>query len=266
MSANSDEYKNSDKKKISDNCRIAKFLSRIGLCSRRKAEEYIKQGRISVDNHVIDTPATFVNNDCVIKFDGKIIENISQTRLWIIHKPVNTITSNHDQQARTTIFDLLPKNMPRVITVGRLDYNTEGLLLLTNNGELSRYMELPSNGWIRRYRVRVFGELNINKLTSLKNGITIDGVKYGKIIVEYDKDKIKDALHNNNSKNNWLTVSLSEGKNREIRKIMQHFGLQVNRLIRIEFGPFKLADLKPQKIQEVDKKTLKTYFPDNIIS
>lgn len=229
--------------------RIAKLISQAGYCSRREAEVLIVEGRVQVNGNVIDSPATFITDEAV-KIDNKLINEKQPTRLWILHKPEGFLTTNKDPQGRKTIFELLPKNMPRTIAVGRLDYNTEGLLLLTTNGALARYMELPKNKWIRKYRARVFGKLNKERLKKLEKGITVDGVRYGSIKVEIEKE----------GANSWLKISIEEGKNREIRKVMEHLGLKVNRLIRVSFGPFNLGNLKSCESTEISKKVLLNSF------
>ncbi len=232
--------------------RIAKLIAQSGHCSRREAEQLIIEGRVKVNGEVIESPATFITDQSV-KIDDKLINAKQPVRLWLFHKPEGIITTTKDPYNRKTVFDLLPKNLPRVITVGRLDYNTEGLLLLTTSGELARYMELPKNKWIRKYRARVFGKLNHERLKKLEKGITIDGVRYGSIKVEVDVEK---------DSNSWLRISLEEGKNREIRKVMEHLGLRVNRLIRTSYGPFILSDLKVCEVKEVTKAMMKSCFPD----
>jgi 23S rRNA pseudouridine2605 synthase len=231
--------------------RVAKVIAQSGHCSRREAEDLIAEGRVKVNGVVITTPATFIT-DQSIKIDDRLINGKQPVRLWLFHKPEGVLTTTKDPQNRKTIFQLLPKNMPRTISVGRLDYNTEGLLLLTTSGELARYMELPKNKWNRVYRARVFGKINHERLKRLENGITVDGIRYGSIKVEVEVEK---------TSNSWLTISLEEGKNREIRKVMEHLGLQVNRLIRTSFGPFKLGDLKVCDVKEITKAALKTSFP-----
>ena len=239
--------------------RIAKYIANAGYCSRREAEELIKEGLVQVNGKEIDTPATFIT-DHSVKINGKLLNPNQEIRLWIFHKPKGVITTSKDPENRKTIFDLLPKNMPRTITVGRLDFNTEGLLLLTTNGELARYMELPKNKWIRKYRARVFGVINKERLKKLENGIKVEGVRYGKIKVEIET-KTKEA-----SKNTWLKISIEEGKNREIRKVMQHMGLEVSRLIRTSFGPFNLGSVAAGQVQEVSKTALKNSLPKSFLS
>lgn len=228
--------------------RIAKRLARAGLCSRRDAERWIADGRVSVDGKVLTTPATVVTEASVIVVDGKPVAEADRTRLWRYHKPAGLVTSHKDPQGRTTVFERLPQDMPRVISVGRLDLNSEGLLLLTNDGELARRLELPSTGWLRRYRVRIHGSPDPAQLAALEKGITIDGVTYG---------SIKAVLDRQQGANAWLTVGLKEGKNREIRRVMEHLGWSVSRLIRIAYGPFQLGLLPSNDVEEVPAKALK---------
>ncbi len=230
--------------------RIAKLIAQSGHCSRREAEELITEGRVKVNGKIISSPATFITDESV-KIDDKLINAKQPPRLWLFHKPAGVLTTTKDPHNRKTIFDLLPKNLPRTISVGRLDYNTEGLLLLTTDGALARYMELPKNKWIRKYRARVFGKLNHERLKKLEKGITVDGVRYASIKVEVEVEK---------PSNSWLKISLEEGKNREIRKVMEHLGLQVNRLIRVSFGPFNLGELRVCETKEVNKAVLKNSF------
>lgn len=228
--------------------RLAKFMARTGVCSRREAENYILQGRVSVNGKIIETPAFNVEGDEVIAFDGEKLKAAEQTRLWLYYKPVGFVTTHKDEKGRQTVFEVLPPSMPRVVSVGRLDLNSEGLLLLTNNGELSRELELPKNAWSRRYRVRVHGRVDEDKLRALQQGVTIDGVVYGKVLIDVEQ-KV--------GTNTWLSVSLNEGKNREIRKLMKFIGLEVARLIRVSYGPFQLGNLKKGEVKEVPFKVLK---------
>lgn len=227
--------------------RIAKRLARAGVCSRRDAERLILEGRVSLNGETLSSPAINVMEQDDIAVDGKVIGAKETTRLWLYHKPAGLVTSHRDEMGRPTIFENLPKNLPRVISVGRLDLNSEGLLLLTNDGELSRHLELPSTGWARKYRVRAFGRIAQEDLEALKDGITIDGIHYGPIEAE---------IENVQSSNIWLSMILKEGKNREIRKILEHLGLQVNRLIRVSYGPFQLGTLAPAAVAEVPSKIL----------
>lgn len=221
--------------------RIAKVIAKSGFCSRRDAEKIIMEGRVKVNGEKINSPALNVSDE-IITIDDKPLKNVEATRLFIYYKPVGLVTTHRDERGRDTVFENLPEGLPRVVSIGRLDLNSEGLLLLTNSGELAREFELPSSGFRRVYRVRVFGHVNIAELKKLKKGITIDGVSYAPIDIEFEKL----------STNSWLKITLREGKNREIRKVLKHFGLEVNRLIRIEYGEYKLGNLKPGEVVEVD--------------
>lgn len=235
--------------------RLAKFMARSGVCSRRDAEDLIKQKRVTVNGEIIDTPAFKVEGSEKILLDGEKLPEIEQTRLWLYHKPAGLLTTHKDTEARATVFDHLPVGLPRVISVGRLDLNSEGLLLLTNNGELSRKLELPENGWSRRYKVRVHGFVNKNKLADLAKGATVDGINYG---------PVKAELESQNGTNSWLIVTLNEGKNREVRKLMKSIGLEVARLIRLSYGPFQLGNLKKGEVREVPQKVLKEQLGSKI--
>lgn len=229
--------------------RIAKAIAESGVASRREAERLIEQGRVVCDGTPVTSPVFFVDEKSCIKVDGKIIKNNSDdVRLWKFYKPVGVLTTRSDPQKRKTIFDVIKLDFPRVIYVGRLDINSEGLLLLTNNGALARYFELPKSKIKRTYKVRVFGNLSEGILKSIRRGVSIDGFNYGKIDVEILKN---DNSEKTNSKNTWLLMTLTEGKNREIRKILEHFGLKVNRLIRISYHKFQLDNMKPGDIEEV---------------
>lgn len=228
--------------------RIAKRIARAGLCSRREAERWIEQGRVAVDGKVLDTPAVVVTGQNRVEVDGRPLPAAEETRLWRYHKPQGLVTTNRDEMGRDTIFDHLPPTLPRVMTVGRLDLNSEGLLLLTNDGTLARKLELPATGWVRRYRVRVHGRVEQSALDGLKRGITIDGVRYEPIHAALDKQQGSNA---------WLTISLREGKNREIRKVMEHLGWPVSRLIRLAYGPFQLGKLPSGAVEPVPRKVLR---------
>jgi 23S rRNA pseudouridine2605 synthase len=227
--------------------RIAKVLARAGLCSRREAERWIAAGRVAVDGKVLDSPAVSVAPEARISVDGAPVEAAAPTRLWRYHKPKGLITSHRDPEGRATVFERLPAELPRVISVGRLDFASEGLLLLTNDGALARHLELPSTGWSRRYRVRVHGKPEPDALAKLADGVTVDGIAYGP--VQARLDRLQGA-------NAWLTIALTEGKNREVRRICNHLGLEVTRLIRVSYGPFQLGDLAPGAAVEVPRRIL----------
>ena len=227
--------------------RIAKLLARVGLCSRRDAERWIAAGRVSVDGRVLTTPAVTVTAANDVRVDGEPLPAIDRPRLWRYHKPAGLVTTHRDERGRPTVFDALPKELPRVISVGRLDLNSEGLLLLTNDGALARRLELPSTGWVRRYKVRVHGEVDPDRLARLDPGLTIDGVAYGPIHA---------SLERRQGSNAWITMGLREGKNREVRRVLEHLGLQVTRLIRLSYGPFQLGNLPRGAVDEVPKKVL----------
>ncbi|MGB0748672.1 MAG: pseudouridine synthase [Magnetospiraceae bacterium] len=231
-----------------ESARIAKVMARAGLCSRRDAERWIEAGRVSVNGTVLTSPAVTVTPADQVLVDGKPLPTAAQTRLWRYHKPAGLVTTHKDPEGRPTVFDRLPPEMGRVISIGRLDLTTEGLLLLTNDGAIARHIELPATGWQRRYRVRVWGDVEEKQLQSLAKGITVDGVTYGSITATLDKVQGSNA---------WLTLSLAEGKNREVRKVLEHFGLAVNRLIRVAYGPFQLGKLPKGGIEEVRGKVLR---------
>ena len=234
------------------NDRIAKVIARAGVCSRREAERRIDAGRVTVNGKILDTPAYKVALSDTILIDGEPLPKISAARLWLYHKPTGEITTHDDPGGRSTVFDNLPIDRDHIIAVGRLDINSEGLLLLTNDGELARQLEHPKNGIARRYKVRVYGDLIPGQLNGLKTGVRVEGVHYGPIFVDIlDKNK--------NGRNHWLSVTLHEGKNREIRKVMDHLGLSVNRLSRTAYGPFKLGDLSPGGISEISENKVKQF-------
>jgi 23S rRNA pseudouridine2605 synthase len=228
--------------------RIAKVLARSGVASRRGAEAMIEAGRVEVNGNIITSPALNVTPRDRIVVDNKPLAEPEPPRIWLYHKPAGLVTTERDEKGRNTVFKTLPDDMPRVMSVGRLDINSEGLLLLTNDGELKRTMELPSTGWLRRYRVRINGSLSEAKLDELRAGIEVDGVKYAGVEVKFDRQQGANA---------WLTMGLREGKNREIRKLMEAMGVVVNRLLRISYGPFQLGTLKPGKVEEVKQRIVR---------
>jgi 23S rRNA pseudouridine2605 synthase len=232
--------------------RIAKYLARAGVASRRDAERLLAEGKIRLNNVPVTHPATFVSPGDLVTVAGKLVEQPDRTRLWRYHKPEGLVTTHRDPDGRPTVFDKLRQQLPRVISVGRLDLTSEGLLLLTNDGALARTLELPSTGWIRRYRVRVHGAVDPVKLAALAKGVTIDGVHYAPIDAGLDAKKGDNA---------WLTVSLREGRNREIRRVMAYLGLDVTRLIRIAYGPFQLGTLPRGGIDEVPTRVLREQLP-----
>jgi 23S rRNA pseudouridine2605 synthase len=235
--------------------RIAKVVSRAGLASRRDAEEWIVQGRVTVNGRVINSPALDVTANDVISVDGKPLPPRERTRLFMFHKPRGLMTTHADPEGRPTVFDNLPEGLPRLISIGRLDFNTEGLLLLTNDGGLARALELPDTGWLRRYRVRAHGEVTQAQLDELKKGVEVDGVKYGPIDATLERDQ---------GANVWLVFAIREGKNREVRNVMAHLGLEVNRLIRISYGPFQLAELEEGQVEEVKTRVLREQLGEKI--
>ena len=232
---------------LAEPMRIAKAMARVGLCSRREAERWIEEGRVSVNGRVLKTPGVEVKPGDRVLVDGKPLPVVEPSQLWRYHKPKGTVTTHNDPQGRPTVFDNLPPGLPRVISVGRLDFNTEGLILLTNDGELARHLELPATGWLRRYRVRAKGRVTQQDLDKLKDGVEIEGVRYGP--VEAQIDTVQGA-------NMWITIGIREGKNREVRKVLSNLGLDVNRLIRISFGPFQLLDLEPGDAEVVKRRVL----------
>ncbi len=233
---------------IRDGQRIAKAMARAGLCSRRDAEAWIAAGRVTVNGKTLDSPACNVTEADDVQVDGKPLAQRERTRLFLFHKPRGLVTTTRDPEGRPTIFDALPPDLPRVVAVGRLDINTEGLILLTNDGGLARTLELPATGWLRRYRVRAHGRIDQARLDALRDGVSVDGVDYAGIEAKLDREQGSNA---------WITMGLREGKNREIKKVLEHLGLAVNRLIRVSFGPFELGDLAEGEVAEVRTRVLR---------
>ena len=230
-------------------------MARAGLCSRREAEGWIAAGRVAVNGKAIASPALNVTASDRIEVDGKPLPARERTRLFLYHKPRGLVTTSADPEKRPTIFDALPKGLPRVVSVGRLDLSTEGLLLLTNDGGLARILELPETGWLRRYRVRAHGRVTQRDLDALRPGVTIGGIRYGAIEASLDRDQ---------GANVWLTFAIREGKNREVRNVLEHLGLKVNRLIRVSFGPFQLGDLPEGAVEEVRTRHLREQLGERI--
>ncbi len=228
--------------------RIAKWLARAGIASRRDAEKMLVDARVRLNNLVVSHPASFVRPGDIVLVDGRLVEAPDRARLWRYHKPDGLVTTHRDPEGRPTVFASLPPGLPRVVSVGRLDLNSEGLLLLTNDGALARQLELPANGWIRRYRVRVYGMVDETRLAALAQGSVIEGVRYGPIEAGLDSRKGDNA---------WLTVALREGRNREVRRVMANLNLHVSRLIRTAYGPFQLGTLERRELEEVAGKVLR---------
>ena len=228
--------------------RIAKRLARAGVASRREAERMIEAGRIKVNGRKIDSPALNVTAADRIEVDGELLAEADRTRLWRYYKPTGLVTTSKDEQGRKTVFDMLPADLPRVMSVGRLDLNSEGLLLLTNDGELKRKLELPTTGWLRRYRVRAHGRPTEKSLAPLKRGLTVDGERFKPMQVEIERQQ---------GANVWLTIGLREGKNREIRRALESLDMSVSRLIRLSYGPFQLGDMKEGEVEEIKGKILR---------
>src|SRR5215467_9820687 len=237
--------------------RIAKVIARAGLASRREAETWISAGRVSVNGVVISSPALNVTPSDRIAVDDTPLRARERTRLFLYHKPRGLMTTHSDPEGRDTIFRALPKGLPRLISVGRLDINTEGLLLLTNDGGLARILELPATGWVRRYRVRALGRVRQETLDRLRGGITLGGVHYGAIEATLDREQ---------GANVWLTLAIREGKNREVRKVLESLGLKVNRLIRVAFGPFDLGDIEDRAVREVETSELRIKLGEQIVA
>ncbi len=237
--------------------RIAKVMARAGLCSRRDAEDWIAAGRVTINGAVIVSPAVNVSARDRVMVDGKPLPRRERTRLFLYYKPVGLVSTNSDPQGRPTVFDALPATLPRLVSIGRLDIGTEGLLLLTNDGGLARVLELPDTAWVRRYRVRAHGRVTQAELDRLRDGITLEGIHYGPIEAKLEREQ---------GANIWLGFAITEGKNREVRNVLSHLGLQVNRLIRVEFGPFGLGELAEGKIEEVETENLRTLLGAKVIA
>ena len=242
--------------------RVAKALARAGVASRREVERYIEAGRVALNGQVLTTPAVKVAPGDILTVDGAVVGGPEPTRLFRYHKPSGLITTNSDPQGRPTVFEHLPDGLPRVLAVGRLDLNTEGLLLLTNDGALSRALELPSSGWMRRYRARAYGRIDQNKLDGLAQGVTVDGVAYGPIEARLDKATGHDRELG--AANVWISIGITEGKNREVRKVLEHLGLKVNRLIRLAYGPFALGTLELGQVEEVGPRVIREQLAEHV--
>ena len=227
--------------------RIAKVIARAGICSRREAEVYIADGRVKVNGALLESPAFTVTKSDMIEVDNVRLSEAEPPRLWRYHKPRGLVVSNKDEKGRDTIFTKLPESLPRVISIGRLDIDSEGLLLLTNDGELARHLELPATGWTRKYRVRVYGRVEEAKLEEIAEGVNIDGVQYGPVLARLDTQKNSNA---------WLTIAIKEGRNREVRNIMEYLGYPVTRLLRLSYGPFLLGKLEAGQVEEVKPTVL----------
>jgi 23S rRNA pseudouridine2605 synthase len=253
-----DEVSSEDPSQHSAGERVAKAMARAGVASRRDVERLIEAGRVAINGKVLTTPAVKVASGDILTVDGAVVSDAEPTRMWRYHKPVGLVTTHKDPNGRPTVFEALATSapgLPRVISVGRLDLNSEGLLLLTNDGALTRALELPTTGWMRRYRARAHGRTDQARLDTLKNGITIDGVRYGPI--EARLDKVKEHRDGTTAANAWITVSLTEGKNREVRKVLEHLGLKVNRLIRLSYGPFQLGVLGSGQVEEIGPRVIR---------
>ena len=237
--------------------RIAKVMARAGVASRRDSEAIILEGRVTVNGRVLESPARDIGPDDVVLIDGEPLPARERTRMWLYHKPRGLVTTNHDPEGRSTVFEALPEDLPRVLSIGRLDINTEGLLLLTNDGGLARMLELPETGWLRRYRVRAFGSVTQDRLDTLRDGVTIEGVSYGPVVARFERQQ---------GSNTWLTVDLREGKNREVKTVLEHLGLDVNRLIRVSFGPFQLGDLPEGEVDEIRSRVLKDQLGEELMA
>lgn len=232
--------------------RIAKWLARAGVTSRRDAEAWLAAGRVQLNNETVRHPATFVGPSDIVRVDGRVVDQPERTRLWRYHKPPGLVTTHRDPEGRPTVFERLPPGLPRVVSVGRLDLTSEGLLLLTNDGGLARRLELPATGWVRRYRVRVHGPVDPALLAGLAKPTTVDGIRYG---------PIEAGLDSRTGENAWLSVGLREGRNREVRRVLAHLGLQVTRLIRVAYGPFQLGNLPRGAVDEVPARVIADQMP-----
>jgi 23S rRNA pseudouridine2605 synthase len=247
----------SDLAKASQGERVAKWVARAGVASRRDVEKLVVEGKVAINNVPVTHPATFVKPGDIVVVNGSVIDPPDRTRLWRYHKPPDLVTTHRDPEGRPTVFDKVRDRLPRVISVGRLDLTSEGLLLLTNDGALARHLERPSTGWLRRYRVRVYGFPSPERLADLRHGIQIDGMQYGPI------DASMDARKGDNA---WLNIGLREGRNREIRRVMSHLGLSVSRLIRVAYGPFQLGTLPRGEIEEIPQRVLREQLPKDVIA
>lgn len=241
------EEQHQDKNEIREGARIAKVLARAGVCSRREAERWVEAGRVTLNGEVLTSPAINVSDKDKILVDGKPLPRAEPIRAWRYNKPRGLVTTHSDPEGRTTVFAELPKDLPRVVSIGRLDINSEGILLLTNDGHLSRLLELPATGWVRRYRVRVFGKVTEHDLARLTRGVTIDGIHY---------EASEATIQHQTNDNSWILVGLKEGKNREVKRMMESIGCKVNRLIRISYGPFQLGNLESGAVEEINTRSL----------
>lgn len=239
--------------------RIAKVLAQAGVCSRREGERWVQAGRVSVNGVVITAPSYHVSPDDSIAVDGKHVKAKDKPRIWLYHKPIGLLTTHKDPQGRPTVFQALPRDMPRVVSVGRLDQNSEGLLLLTNQGKIAHYFESSDQAYIRKYRVRVFGQIPRQMIEEINNGLKIKGIWYKKVKVGLEETKTW-GQRSKNAQNTWLRFELREGKNREIRNILAHFDLKISRLVRISYGPFKLDKLPPGAVKEVPRDIIEKIF------
>lgn len=242
-----DDKNNDDKAEVREGSRIAKVLARSGLCSRREAERWIEAGRVTLNGEVLTSPAINVSPKDKVLVDGNPLPKAEPIRAWRYNKPRGLVTTHSDPEGRPTVFAALPGDLPRVVSVGRLDINSEGILLLTNDGQLSRLLELPSTGWVRRYRVRVFGKVTEHDLAKLIRGVNIDGVHY---------EASEALIQHQTNDNSWILVGLKEGKNREVKRMMESIGCKVNRLIRISYGPFQLGNLESGEVEEIKIRSL----------